>query len=408
MNFISKLFVDYFWFWMSLWGVLHMFGLKSFEGGMMKIAVGIAAWNIVCNKIKFHAIDIVVCFFVVFSLFSYGWFSYPTEYFNIALVNQVFPISMLYVARCRCCRDNNFINNMYLPLLFCFVCALYLYFFSPSWYIAYKTNDWTWDYTGDVYYEHMRLSGFWPWSYFIGYASLFFIMLLGTERFLLHKQRRFWGISMFIALIVLLLAQQRASIAYLFVFVALLFCFKKNYSLKIKRKYFFWALCVVFFFMVFLFVALSHMEKDFLDYVLNRSVNSNSNLIVDRISLYWHFFSNISLGGDGLGSHSHTIRFFAWKEMISDCDYVRILRELGIVGMLLVVIIFSLPLIKNMKRIRLYFFEYNVIFFLHLSMIGATPLEHLPLHPYIYWYCLGRIVDCKTQNCAVNSYETTK
>lgn len=370
-----------------------MFRFKSFEGGMMKVTLGIIAISIVIKKLKFVPFDWMVLFYCFYALVSFSWFPLPKEFFVMAIENQLYPISMFYIARLYFVSPENFLRNMRTPLLIAFACALYLYFFQPSWYLAYKTSSWTYEYSGENYFEHMRLSGFWPWSYFIGYSSLFLIMYETTKRVVFKEKRPFFVITIVLSGLVLFFAQQRVSIVYLVVFLfLLLLVFYKKKLLQIKKKIFFMIAGLLFVGGVVFFFIAPNLDNSYVEYVSNRSFSQNSTLVADRFGLYAAHYSNISFFGDGLGSHSHTMRNFAPKWCISDCDYVRLLNEVGVFGTFLLGLIIFVPFVKKMKYFRELFFEYNLILFLLIAMIGATPLEHLPLHPYIYWFCLGKIV----------------
>lgn len=154
-----------------------------------------------------------------------------------------------------------------------------------------------------------------------------------------------------------------------------------------------WYVLVMSFLIIALIVILVvYIDQDLIQYILNRSVNNESNMVSDRIGLYSKWLDDITFLGKGLGFSSHFARVFNDNNMISDCDYIRILNEEGLVGISILTIIFATILIIGIGKLRHHFFEYSIVIFLLVAMIGAAPLEHLPLHPYMYWYCIGWVV----------------
>ena len=388
MPFVSKLFINYLIAFYVLWGLLNMLGFHSYEGGMMKVTSFIALFCLF--QIKWNALDFIVVFYVIYMFLSGIWGDVRTELYVDGIVGQIMPVSMYFIARGKWFKDNAFLENMRWPLLFSFVCAIYLYFSMPSWYVDFKTQNWTHELSGTNYYEHMRLSGFWPWSYFLGYASLFFIMYELKKNVFSSNCSHYQLVLLIPAFLVLFLAQQRVSIAFCFLYIIFIIIYsKKNnqntYSILLK-----WTIFSCFVLAAFVLFVISSFDKDLIDYILERSVNSESNIVSDRFKLFGKFSGTISLMGLGLGHNSHLARDYG-PNSITDCDYLRILNEIGVIGFFILITIIIVSLLRGYCNLKSSFYEFSIILFLLVAMIGAAPLEHLPLHPYMYWYCIGRI-----------------
>lgn len=376
-----------------LWGLCNMLGFHSYEGGMVKIVTLLCI--LYSTSLKLKGIDFIILFYVLYCLFSFGWSDIPWRIYYVGGVeNQLMPISLYFIVRTPPFKSCKLLENMKWPLLFAFIAALYLYFYNPSWYYAFKTRNWTFDHVGDSYYERTRLSGFWPWPYFIGYSSLFYLMweITKLSHGVTKKMQYFFYISITISIAVLFFSQLRVAIAFFFVYIILLCHYtysQKLVSFKVVSRI---IVAIIIGSVLTLLILYYYAEADFVSYVLGRSVESKTNFVNDRIMQYSRYIDSISLFGDGLGSHSHYGRSILLQS-ITDCEYIRIPNEIGVVGMALLLTILLSILLMAIKNYSKCFFEMNIMIFLFMSMMGAAPLEHLPLHPYIYWFCMGRIVN---------------
>lgn len=368
-----------------------MFGFKSYEGGMLKITSALCL--LYASSIELKKIDILIIIYILYCLFSYGWGDVTWEIYYDGIVTQLMPISLYFLMRIRYFSNCTFLDDMKWPLLFAFVCALFLYFIQPSWYLDFKMRGWSYEYTDTMFYERTRLSGFWPWPYFIGTASLFYIMyelkkivdgrLVGLSLFLSR-------LSVVVAVVVLFFAQLRVAIAYLFVYFFFLFLYM-SYKKKISFKSFGRIPLLICVFVVLILFILRYVDSELISYMMGRSVNAESNIVADRFAIFSKYINTITVFGEGLGSYSHFARTFG-KHYVGDCEYIRIPNEIGVVGFALLLIILFLILCYGVRNYKSCFFEVCVVLYLFASMIGAAPLEHLPLHPYFYWFCMGRIV----------------
>ena len=133
------------------------------------------------------------------------------------------------------------------------------------------------------------------------------------------------------------------------------------------------------------------MEKEYIDFILNRSVNQEGNMVEDRIELFSKHIETITFWGTGLGRYSHNVMEFGY-ESITDCEYIRTPNELGIFGTAFFLFIAGLSLIKSwFNNKSLVTFEIMCVCFYLVAMIGATPLEGPGQQPYMMWYCLGKM-----------------
>ena len=133
------------------------------------------------------------------------------------------------------------------------------------------------------------------------------------------------------------------------------------------------------------------MPTEFVDYVLNRTINEEDGLIKERILLFEDFFKYMSLLGYGLGRFGHNALIYDMPS-ITDCEYLRIICELGFIGLTIFFIIYFTVIYKGFKIIKNNFFVFFCLGYYLAAMIGATPLEAISQHSFLIWYCLGHIV----------------
>ena len=394
MTYIFKLFLNNLMAFYVLWGMLNMLGYKSYEGGMAKVTTVMCF--LYAFSIRFRPIDVLLLIYIAYCLFSYGWGDVSLEIYADGIVTQLMPISMYFLMRMPQFKNSTFLDDMKWPLLFSFISALFLYFINPSWYMAFKTQGWSYEYSGIMFYERTRLSGFWPWPYFIGYMALFYLMW-EIKKLIDNKYRKdnisliISISSIFIALLVLFFAQMRVTIAYFVIYCVLVYVYSSKVNKKKSRTFIKVLIIVIVAIFVLGLITLNYVDSDLIDYILGRSINSESNIVTDRFGIFQDYLSTISMFGEGLGSFSHFARFFG-KHYVSDCEYIRIPNEIGVFGFTLLLIILLTIFHYGVRNFRFCFFEVSVMLFLFIAMIGAAPFEHLPLHPYFYWFCMGRIV----------------
>ena len=392
INFLSKFYIDHFFAFFVFAGLVSMlFSISNPGVRFWELAVLVAIPAI--GSLKLKPVDLLVLCYILYCLLTFLWGDISFDVFiNGGVKCQLLPISFYFIARNSRYSDNAMLYNMSFPLTFAFTSALYLYFAMPTWYLDYKTKDLEIGISSQSWYENTRLSGFWGWSYVLGYVALFYIMFEMKRRYIDQKYTKLFGMQMIIAFFVLFFAQQRVSIAYCCVYlIFLLFINSQKKSAFIKILFLSLLGLGVIVGMIY-YVIFNYMNLQFIEYILNRSVNHDSNLVEERFLLFEKYFRSISLFGSGIGKYSHYVFSVLNQDTISDCDYIRLLNEVGIIGFYILAIIITIVLIMGKKHLKTNFYEINVVLFLLVSMIGAAPLEAWTLHPYMYWYCMGRIV----------------
>ena len=338
---------------------------------------------------KTNRLDLIVLFFIIYSIITYFFnFDYPFGLFIQSARDQIIPICFYFIARSNSFKNCRMLENMIYPLGFAYLAGLYFYFFQPSWYMSFKLDGKdVWNATN--YYEILRLSSFWWHSYFVGYSSLIVIIYILNQRFFNGVVRKYYNCILIVSLFVIFFAQQRVSIAFLFLYLIGL------YFVLIKRNRISFIKTLPYMLLTGLLIIsvggylLLNLDQDLITYIMDRSINKDDNLIEERTKMFDSYLKTISFFGGGLGKYSHNAIKYD-MDSIADCEYIRLPNELGIFGSFIFFIIIFISFISIFKRNRFYGFEMLVISFVLIAMVGAAPLEMASQHPILLWYCIGR------------------
>lgn len=395
-KFLVKIIAYYYW-WLVAIAASLMFGVRDVSSVLIVVVVAVLAMGV--SSIRWKTMDIIAFFFLIYSMITYFFaeYTYPMRLYYLGIRSQVVPMLFYFIARSKFFKSDDFFENIRAPLFFAMVVGVFFYFFQPAFYVAYKASV-IWanfdanvnDLSGKLLYEFTRMSSFWPHSYFIGYSSLFLFMYSSKKIVIDNCYKKFdlacFGLSFFC----LFFAQQRVSIAF-----CLLFFFALTVYATFKRLptrsflYALWVGAIIFGIGIF-FVVMNFLDVDFLDYVLNRTVNYQGSIVGDRLDMFSEFIKRLSFFGAGLGRYGHGAVELGYIG-IPDSDYIRIPAELGIFGLVILMIICLGSLFNGIKLFKYAFFEICVICFALVAMLGAAVWELGTLQPFLYWFCIGHI-----------------
>jgi len=339
---------------------------------------------------KYHVCDFLVCFFIIYSIFSYFLFGdYPVEVFIASIRDQIFPISFYFFARSKHMRNCDLLQKAIIPLMVAYFVGFVLFFTAPGWYIDYRLGG---DYNRTVngFYEVTRLSSFWTSSYFVGFSALFVIIYVINRRFIDNYVVKNYKTILVISFLTLFFTQQRISIGFVglyLIILSLTLIFKGRLKPITFIKYFLSACLLIG---IIAILVTFYTDKYYVDYIVGRVTGSEDGMIEDRVNLFEKYISSISFWGDGMGKYSHNALLYDLPS-ITDCEYIRTPNEIGIFGMILFLLIALLSFLRLIKKRKILCFESFCLAFFLLAMIGATPLEVSQQQPFMLWYCIGKI-----------------
>lgn len=350
--------------------------------GTLLVAVVLFSKRLVTLNSADQLFFLLMAYFLISFIFS----SYPFRLYYLGVRSQIIPMLFFFIGKSKFFVNDKFLIKMKKPMMIAMLAGLVLYFWAPSWYIEKRMASLTVDATEKSFFEATRLSSFWPWSYMMGYSSLYFIMYFIKDLF--KKQVSYITYFCFaVAFAVLFFAQQRVSIAFFPIF--LLLASRYGRFANIGRLKYVWGACALLVVAVGVFLVY-YADEALLTYILERSIDSEENIVDQRFEMFQDWV-NFPLFGDGLGRYGHFAIYLFDKPAIADCEYIRLINEIGIIGCSLFGMLYLMAMVRAFKYIKYYLFEFSVLLFLLAAMIGATPLENSSMQNYLLWYCMGRI-----------------
>lgn len=367
-----------------------MLGMRDFSFVLILATIYVTAISL--KSIHWKDIDTIVLIFILYSLLSFLFSDYDFSLYYYGIKLQIIPILFYYIARGKYFKDNSFFDNIKLPLILVYISAILLYFFPPSWYLEFKLANIGENVSEYILHEYTRMSSFWSHPYFVGYSSAIFIVYM-LDKIIRSDIIRVNDLCYIIlAVFCLFFSQMRVCIAFVFLYYLYITIYSFRHKLKIRKLFFkgWWLLLILT--ILISFIIVNYLDSSFIEYIKDRSINSEENFVLKRFEQFAEFIKRISFLGEGLGKYGHSAIAMN-KPCIADCEYIRIPVELGIIGSLLFFIIIIHSLIRGLSKIKLYRLEVFIILFFLLTMIGAAPLEMTVQQPFILWFCIGHLMN---------------
>lgn len=337
-------------------------------------------------------------FFIIISIVSgcmYLFSGYPINLYVHSIAFYVLPMLMAYVALDKSDTEV-FMSSFFWSSIVLFVVGIYLFIFYPAWYAngisEHFNNAWSSDsgsFRSDEWLkEHTRLSSFMLSSYAISYYSIFALpyayVKFANSR---DKKRKLYFIAIVIIIISAFLCQQRVAIA-----MALMTTFLYIY-LKNKKNLFKIFFLVIILVGIGLFIAFQFQDNLLVAMVINRFEEMTLGKAMEgsRTTQIQNVLSAIDnlLLGKGIGSGGGEARRIGLVGA-TDANYVKMLYEQGLLGLLSFILIGIITLLKGFINIRYLFVETMAVFGILFSMLGADPLTYF-FYILPFWYCMGRI-----------------
>lgn len=371
--------------------ILRLFNLINIDLHILQIMSVVFLLSGICcaGRIKTNGFDILVFVYLAYMLLN-GLlidYNYHGEFLYRALLSHVFPVMCYFIGRYINIDISIYLDKMKWPLLFAMICGIVFYYLHPSWYVVMKESQ-IGEYANEMSISGVyRLSSFWEHPYNLGYATLLYSLWL-TYRVILGfdktKDLFFSIVTLFICIVVLMLAQLRVTIVVyvLCLIYMLIFARKEFISQKIKK-----ILLVFFVFFVFAFLFVQ-FASDSLGYINDHMLNlTEENSMSDRFE---HTAGGVRLytfWGDGLGRYGYPAREHGMWAIV-DHEFQCHVAELGYLGVFVLCCVISLTIVRCIKR-RYLVVENSILLFFFIAMLGASVLSNAHQYNYIFWYTLG-------------------
>lgn len=404
---LSKYFICNYFLLMTVDVLLVWCGLAAIA--KFELIILLSAIIISFNKLRNQTtrMDLFIIFFSISIAISSLSNIYPQAFWFAGVRYQLLSIIFFFVGESSTSKDWAFFNKSIIPVLgVCFI-GLILYITSPDWYVAFKLSGFT-DNEGGRFLEMTRLSAFWTYPYWVSYGSgiIYFYLLFKS-----YKEGRVTtktAFSLIFLAIILLLAQQRAPIAFVaLITLALLVNSLFNGQ---KRSFSTYVLFLLLILVCCISIVFSFLDHDRLIFMLSKFESlmegGNSSFLKDRTDIFSDFYSKkISFWGDGIGRYGHEA-YFSGKMAITDQQYLKIMYETGYFGIICYSILILSIVISGVRNFKDNLFELGIIFFYLMAMTGANCLSITGQHCIVFWFCCGRIFNksCliykRTNNCS--------
>lgn len=342
--------------------------------------------------------------YVLLSIVSYIFSRSPIECYISEIYVFILPVFFVFIGSYD--NDRQFYKWYVYAVIFCILVGLFLFIMQPPWYVKFlldfRNSAWYSTSTYDSVYD-IKFASFFGSSYAVSFFSTFASCILISDIYTekckrIFNSRYIQFVFLAICYIGALLCRHRVAIIFppaMFAFYILKGVFKGD-----KNNF-----IVLLFFGVFIFVlsiiaernsstALFFVVEDvknrFTEMTLENAMEgSRTNQNVDVLTSW----DNI-IFGDGLGSKNGGARQ-AGLPGITDGNFVKILVENGVVGLLWFLIFVSKSLKKALLRKNKSTIEAWIILFMLFAMTGSNGLCIEFYYSAIFWYAIGKIWSTK-------------
>lgn len=283
-----------------------------------------------------------------------------------------------------------FFRKAIIPLSICCIIGFYFFFFPPGWYMERILNQE--NFNGYNLLELTRLKSVFASPYHIAYfcsmTSIYMVFCI------IKKKEYATNYSKFILLFLLtmLFAMMRAPIIcfLISVFIGI------GYSIIFKpNNKFILGIILAISVIIFIgFIIIAYIDTNILDFMtikLDSMLNGSNELMDNRLDLGVSY----NLWGDGTGRHA----IYADKynsESYRDSEYAKWIIEQGYIGITILIILLSMLSLKCIKHFKFLHFEFCLLIFYMITMIGANSLTTADKHCFIFWLIAGRIAGYST------------
>jgi hypothetical protein len=377
--------IDYYYF--------IVIGIQSLGMFIPGIRIGVIASMIILffmykylrtGSLFKNYVDVLVMVYIVYNTISILWFLFsdlPISVFIREYSNSILPMFFYYLAKVDNKKNKNFYNITLKAILLCFVIGFILFLQQPFYYREYLN---TLDGIGSTDLI-ATTAAFRSLTGVTMTGSLGVVGVLISFTNILETNGKKGKIALMVCMIAVALTFRRSA---LFVALAAFFVFHYYGYIKyglLNKKYFLVELIVAFFIIGYLnnnYGDLLAMLNERL-MMISESIDERSGSWVEGL-----MYGNLIIGS-GLGVFGHKAVEFSDK-YIPDGNYVRMLAELGFVGVSIFMSIIIASLFKGLKNLRDNILEVGIIVGLCIQAVGSDIFSFQLIVPLL-WYSVGRV-----------------
>ena len=317
--------------------------------------------------------------------------------------NSLPAMFFFYIGMAEKREDNRFYKYFLFFCTACMLIGLFLYMTTPDWYMARRTellnNQW---YNSLTYKEEdviktMRFSSYLGSSYNVDFFALLAISVSLTAIYYSYKNSKsplIAYVCLFINFAAAILSQMRVAMAYSVMALIFYIYQGKKHNSRIassKLTAIFGTTIVI---IITIGVAYLGDRGSFVTDLLTERLEAMSfsqavgerNYQLKLLTDHW----DMPIFGHGIGSGGSVARSMGYPA-VSDCSYIELLYELGIVGFTLFATVLIKTVRRGLKYSKYYMTELVFIGFVMLACIGSNTLSMGFISTFPFWYCIGRI-----------------
>lgn len=355
-------------------------------------------YNNTCN---FKTLFNIYFIFYIGTIINYLYNDVSIKCFLNEVFNSIPAMLMVYIGMCRKNDNNRFYEWFLKVCTISMIIGILLYVTMPGWYIGRIVEQYNNTWFAKTKYNEEELSSVLRFSSYLGdtyIVDIFAMFGLSIALFYYYSNQYFNNkillISILIMLLSALLTQQRVAM----VCSVFTFFFYICYGLKNSNKN--KSITLLNYFVIIVFIGGIYLIAKFgdrMDTFVNLFSDRMENLSVSKawgernyqiklLTDHWKYI----IFGHGVGSGGSIARSMGYPG-VSDCSWIELTYETGIVGMLMFVSLMILTLYRCLKYFRYLLLESVTITFVLVAMIGSNTLSMGFFSIIPFWYTVGSV-----------------
>lgn len=367
-----------------------MFGFKQYLISAVLPFAYIVCALISIKKIRINIFDVFVVAILIDDVISWLLNSYP--YRNILVFRHILgPVAymMVYFIGRTLPTEHVYsvLEKSMLPALLVSIVGVYCFFFPPSWY--YRTMS-------DGLYaglEALRLHSIFSSPYQLAYMLAFLLSYILFRIFQYGNSWKKYRWYVVIFVITMTFCMMRAPMVCVLIALAMSLFYTGLVCGKVKAML--WGMLGILLVSASLLAVLKYTNAEYIEFLIDKFdflTGEDDDFVKMRYEL---MEAKVSFFGDGAGRHNIWADDYVMETSLRDGEYQKLLQEVGLFGRFLYVSFFVLALLKCMINYRYMLFEFSVISFLLVSMIGACSLSTVDKSPMLFWLVIGQVASFK-------------
>lgn len=326
---------------------------------------------------------------IILSCINYIYKDVPISLLTEGIMLYFFPVIFYYLGllfddKIR----SRFYSRISTALVFTYLVGIYLYFMSPTWYLAWRVEaleSWLGSSASNYVMTKMNLSSFFSHPYFVGYTGLWFICYLCNKIYKKEGRITILFPQLFMAFLIEVLAQQRAPMAISLV-VLLIYTIVEIRKKRMRLTY-----MSIILFCAFIYL-LVRFSSEFSVVIERLSSLSDGSILKDDRNEQWisafKNYQNLILG-EGFNIAGHAAIKHGMPS-IADGEFFKIIYELGILGAGLFYGFAMATILRGLKNIEKYAVETPVAIGFIVCQYGANTFEMTNII-ILFWFSAGVI-----------------